>query len=296
MASLIGETLGSYKVLRVLGQGGMGQVFLAEHPLIGKRAAVKVLLPQYSNDPEIVNRFFNEARSATLIRHPGIVEIFDFGHHANGSAYIIMEYLEGESLGDRLKRERPLSIELTVEVARQVAGALGAAHQKGIVHRDLKPDNVYLVNDSDMPLGIRTKLLDFGIAKLSSGAAAAGVSKTRTGMMMGTPLYMSPEQCRGAGSVDHRADIYSLGCMIFEMCAGRLPFVFEGPGEIIAAHIFQPPPALHDLVPGVPPVLDQAVARALAKQADQRYASAFDLARELDAVAPRSQSARLPQV
>jgi serine/threonine-protein kinase len=177
----------------------MGAVFLAEHTTLGKKAAVKVLLPEYSVSTDIVNRFFNEARSATMIRHAGIVDIYDFGKHNNGSAFIVMELLDGESLADRLRREKRLDEALVIDVTRQVAAALAAAHAKGIVHRDLKPDNVFLVPDATIPCGLRAKVLDFGIAKL---AGDHGGMKTQTGAVMGTPAYMAPEQCRGAGNVD----------------------------------------------------------------------------------------------
>ena len=150
---MLGQTVGSYKILSKLGEGGMGEVYLAEHPLIGKKAAVKVLLPQYSTNPDIVARFFNEARAVNLIKHPSIVDIFDFGQHANGSAYIMMEYLEGESLSAKLKREGRLRLEVAVEIVRQLAAALGAAHDKGVSHRDLKPDNIYLVPMPDVGAG-----------------------------------------------------------------------------------------------------------------------------------------------
>ena len=146
----------------------------------------------------MVSRFFNEARAAALIEHPGMVEVYDFGHHANGSAYIVMEYLEGESLAHRLHRERKLPIDLVAALGRQIASAVGAAHAKAIVHRDLKPDNVFLVRDDETASGLRAKVLDFGIAKLA-GDGQPGSLKTRTGMLLGTPYYMSPEQCRGAG-------------------------------------------------------------------------------------------------
>src|SRR5215831_18237470 len=166
--AVIGTTVGSYRILDKLGEGGMGAVYLAEHTLIGRRAAVKVLLPELSNNQEIVNRFFNEARSTAQIKHPGLIDIYDFGYHTTGSAFIVMEFLDGESLASRLRRESRLPIALLATLGRQIASALAAAHQKGIVHRDLKPDNVFLVVDAEMQHGVRAKVLDFGIAKLQS--------------------------------------------------------------------------------------------------------------------------------
>jgi serine/threonine-protein kinase len=235
---VIGSTVGSYVIRRVLGEGGMGRVYLAEHQLIGKRAAIKVLLPQYSSQAEIVNRFFNEARASSMLKHPGVIDVYDFGRLPDGSAYLMMEFLEGQSLAARL-RAGSLALELALDIARQVALALGAAHAHGIVHRDLKPDNVFLVPDTELRAGVRTKVLDFGIAKLTDDQGGGGAGATRTGAIIGTPTYMSPEQCRGAGKVDHRSDVYSLGCMLFEMLSGRPPFVAEGPGEVIAAHLLR---------------------------------------------------------
>jgi serine/threonine-protein kinase len=283
---MIGGTLGSYRVIKELGRGGMGAVYLAEHTLIGKKVAAKILLPQLSRDPEIVNRFFNEARAATQIRHPGIVEIFDFGQHESGCAYLVMEYLEGETLSMKLQREGGrLSHPWLIEVARQVASALRAAHEKGIVHRDLKPDNVFVVPDPDMPLGVRIKVLDFGIAKLSGDGD--GSMKTRTGAVMGTPAYMSPEQCRGAGRVDARSDIYSLGCMMFEMGCGRIPFIGEGPGDVIGAHIFAPVPQ-----PDFTGPLADLIVRSLQKTPDQRPQSMTEVLSTLESIGVARQSGR----
>jgi len=218
------ETVGSYQITGTIGQGGMGQVYLARHTLLGRPAAVKMLLPVFSQDPEQVARFFNEARAATAVRHAGIVEIYDFGFHTDGCAYIAMEFLEGESLASRLARGRA-PVTSALAVARQIANVLASAHAKGIVHRDLKPDNVFLVPDSELPSGERVKVLDFGIAKLTADVGQAHM--TRTGSIMGTPSYMAPEQCRGV-PVDQRADLYSLGCILFEIdhrphpvCRGR---------------------------------------------------------------------------
>jgi eukaryotic-like serine/threonine-protein kinase len=205
-----GGVFGQYRVTDVLGEGGMGVVYAAEHMLLGRPAAVKLLLPELSRKQEIVQRFFNEARAATAIRHPGIVEIYDFGWTTDGAGFIVMELLEGETLRTRRKKGR-MPWPAALAVTRQIAGALGAAHAKGIVHRDLKPDNVFLVPDPEVPGGERIKLLDFGIAKLAD--SPAGQHKTRTGAVIGTPTYMAPEQCRGV-EVDARPDLYALGCIL----------------------------------------------------------------------------------
>src|SRR5215216_1488441 len=177
-----GDHLGAYRLLAPLGAGGMGEVWLAEHTILGRRAAIKVLHDSISRRPEIVARFFNEARAATAISDPGIVQIFDFGHREDGAAFIVMEMLEGESLERRLQRCRTLPIADTLRLMRQIAASLGAAHARGIVHRDLKPDNIFVVADPEVPGGERTKLLDFGIAKLAGNVAGI---KTQTSAVMG---------------------------------------------------------------------------------------------------------------
>ena len=268
---MIGETIGNYRIASQIGSGGMGAVYEAHHELLGKSAAIKVLLPERSANREIVKRFFNEARAVSAVHHPGIPEIFDFGHLPSGNAYIIMELLEGETLGDRLKRERPLSAKESVSIGRHIAGVLSAAHSRGVIHRDLKPDNIFLVPDPALPRGERAKILDFGIAKLASEEERPSKVRTETGRLMGTPYYMSPEQCRGSGHVDHRSDIYALGCVLYQMLTGRPPFVLEGSGEILAAHIHVPPLPPRQINASIPVPVEQIVMRLLAKDPDQRF-------------------------
>jgi len=252
----------------------MGTVWLAEHAMLGRRAAIKLLHPMFTARPDIVTRFFNEARAATAISDPGIVQIFDFGHHVDGTAYIAMEMLEGEPLDKRLGRLGRLPIADALRVMRQVASTLGVAHQRGIVHRDLKPENIFLVRDPEVIGGERAKVLDFGIAKLTGDQNV----KTSTSAVMGTPAYMSPEQCRGAGQVDQRSDVYALGCMMFALISGAPPFDVEGAGEIIAMHLREPAPALSSRVYGIPPELEAIVQHCLAKDPAYRYASGTELA------------------
>jgi len=270
-----GTELGAYRVISRIGTGGMGEVWMAEHTALGRRAAIKVLHADLSNRAEIVTRFFNEARAATAISDPGIVQIFDFGQCADGSAYIVMELLEGDPLDRRLQQLGALD---ALRIMRQVATSLGAAHARGIVHRDLKPENIFLVRDVEVVGGERAKILDFGIAKLSGAHTNV---KTQTAAMMGTPLYMSPEQCRGAGQVDQRADVYSLGCVLFTLVTGRPPFDADGAGEIIAMHLREPAPLASSIAPGIPRAIDEVIARCLAKSADDRFASAVDLAQAI---------------
>ncbi|MCC6995667.1 MAG: serine/threonine protein kinase [Deltaproteobacteria bacterium] len=283
--SVIGEQLGSWKILREIGEGGMGVVYLAEHTLIGRKAAIKLLRAELSSSKDIVGRFFNEARATAAIKHSGLVDVLDFGHAPSGAAYIVMELLEGMALGHRLEDHGALPLDAALPIMRQIAAAVGAAHAKGIVHRDLKPDNVFLVND-DVAGGLRVKVLDFGIAKLM-GESTKGMVKTQTGSTMGTPLYMSPEQCRGLGDIDRRADIYALGCIMFEMVTGRLPFDGEGPGDIMASHLKEPAPPPSSFAPGLPRLLDVLVLKMLAKKPAERPQTMEEVISLLDAAAGR---------
>src|SRR6185503_11047667 len=223
------------RIVSELGAGGMGSVFLAEHTMLGSRAAIKVLRPELSQQQHVVQRFFDEARAATRVADPGIVTVLDFGWHTNGAAYLVMEHLPGETLTRRIRRMGYLPSTQALGLLRQCAMAMAAAHARGIVHRDLKPDNIFIVPDPAVA-GERIKVLDFGIAKLV-GDGDASHGGTVTGMILGTPGYMSPEQCRGAGKVDHRTDVYALGCVAFFMICGRPPFVADTPGDLIAAHL-----------------------------------------------------------
>src|SRR5450432_2196184 len=267
---MIGQQFGNYRVLSLLGEGGMGAVYLAEHPGIGRRVAVKVLHKQFTGDEQLLGRLLNEARAANAIRHPNIIEILDSGMREDGVPYLVMELLEGESLGQRIRRAGRLSIEDTIAFTLQTASALGAAHKKGIVHRDLKPDNLFVVPDPHDPDRERIKVLDFGIAKLQQSANDS--VKTRTGTLMGTPIYMSPEQCRGTKTVDHRSDIYSLGIIFFEMLCGQPPFVSEGFGELVNMHLNVPAPAPSTQRADIPPAIDAVVLKMLAKNPDDRFA------------------------
>jgi eukaryotic-like serine/threonine-protein kinase len=277
---MIGQQFGNYRAISLLGEGGMGAVYLAEHPAIGRRVAVKVLHKNYIRDESLLTRFLNEARAANAIRHPNIIEILDSGTIADGTPFLVMELLEGESLGARIRRVGALPLQTAVEFCYQTASALGAAHKKGIVHRDLKPDNLYVVPDPHDPDRERIKVLDFGIAKLQQGSANDSV-KTRTGTLMGTPIYMSPEQCRGTKTVDHRSDIYSLGIIFFEMLCGQPPFVSEGFGELVNMHLNVAPPAPSSQNPNLSPTIDAIVLKMLAKNPDERYGDMSELQQAL---------------
>jgi serine/threonine protein kinase len=218
---LVGGFIGKYRVLRQLGKGGMGTVYEAVHNEIGQRAAIKVLHAKLADDTGYAKRFLDEARAVSIVDHPGLVKVFDFNQSSDGTVYLMMEYLEGEPLWQRMTRLRDrgerMSRTEVLRVSRQLASALAAVHAKGIVHRDLKPDNIVLVADPDTAGGERVKILDFGIAKFNEGAE--GRRQTTTGTAIGTPTYMSPEQCEGLPKISDRADTYSLGVMMFENMA-----------------------------------------------------------------------------
>jgi len=275
-ATLVGKKIGNYNITRQLGEGGMGAVYLGEHPLIGKKVAVKVLHDDLATKQDIVQRFFTEAKAVNDIHHENIVDIVDFGQMKDDSGkelvYFLMELLEGEPLSGRLKKGQ-MTPEESVHVLEQCCSALAASHAKNIVHRDLKPDNIYLVHrghDTNF-----VKLLDFGIAKLTGANAASGM--TRAGAVIGTPAYMSPEQCDGRGNIDHRSDIYSLGVVMFEMLCGRVPFTGDGFGEVLVAQLTLPPPRPTEINPNVPPGLEAIVLRCLEKGRDQRFQTMDEL-------------------
>ncbi|MEO6775887.1 MAG: protein kinase [Kofleriaceae bacterium] len=279
---MIGQTIGNYLVKQRLGEGGMGAVYLAEHPTIGKKVALKVLHAEFATNTEVVERFFNEAKAVNSIAHPNIVDIVDYGviqTGPNGSdqlVYFIMEYLSGQTLGQVLRAEAPLPPERALTIALQVADALAASHRAGIVHSDLKPDNIILSQrgrEQDF-----VKLLDFGIAKLTTDGRTG--SRTRTGLVLGTPAYMSPEQCEGSAKVDHRTDIYALGICLYEMLVGRVPFIGEGYGEILVQHLTQKPiePSRYRMMS---PHVEQVVLKALEKRPELRYPTMDEMIRAM---------------
>ncbi|MDB4953638.1 MAG: serine/threonine protein kinase [Myxococcales bacterium] len=302
--SMIGTVLGNYRIVDVLSTGGMGAVYRAEHELLGRSAAVKLLRPELTANAELVQRFFNEAKAATAIRHPGIIEVFDFGHADDGRAYLIMEFLDGDSLSKRLADRGRLSEREAAQIGRGIASALTAAHKQGITHRDLKPDNIFLVPDPDLPSGERPKILDFGIAKLADPVPSSA-RQTATGALMGTPLYMAPEQARAAAAIDHRADLYSLGCILYELLAGEPPFLAEGAGEIIALQLFGKPDPLSTRLATISPDMERIVMRLLEKEPVDRFQSAAEVNDALGATvatlsggisAPLAASASRPQI
>jgi serine/threonine-protein kinase len=264
----VGQTIGNYMITAKLGEGGMGVVYLAEHPVIGRKVAMKAIHPELSRNPEVVSRFVTEAKAVNQIGNEHIVDIHDFGTTADGDFYFIMEFLQGEALSDRLKREAPLDPERALAITAQVADALAASHAHGIIHRDLKPENIFLIHKGGTNDFV--KVLDFGLAKLTLGDDKVS-HKTRTGSVMGTPYYMSPEQCEGRPNVDQRADVYSLGVILFEMMTGKVPFGGEGYGEIIVKHITASVPSPRAINPRLSLAHEMLLLRALAKNRDERF-------------------------
>ena len=270
----------------------MGTVYLAEHPFMRRKAAVKVLRRSLTEDPSVVSRFMNEARAANAVNHPNIIDIIDVGTLPDGVPYLMMEFLDGESLATRLARLGRLTVPKALEFATQTASALAAAHAAGIVHRDLKPDNLFVIRDGTIPGAERIKVLDFGIAKLRADVSGS-VSETSNGVLMGTPYYMSPEQCRGLSSeIDLRTDIYALGVILYEMLCGAPPFQSKAAGELLIKHISVAPQPPRQLNADIPPAIEAAILKALAKAPADRFASMDAFAAALSWPGSRSSLAR----
>jgi serine/threonine-protein kinase len=296
----IGTTVGNYHLQQILGRGGMGTVYSGEHVYIKKRVAVKVLHRQFAKYEEAVHRFLREARAASSINHPNIVDVTDFGPLDDGGVYFVMEYLEGSSLEDMIEKEGSIELHRSLNIGNQIALALAAAHEKNIVHRDLKPDNIMLIKKPGRRDVVRTlsaeddadtgqfvieredvydfvKVLDFGIAKVIVPDELLP-SQTIAGAVFGTPEYMSPEAARGE-DVDSRADIYSLGVILFDMVCGRPPFEAQAAAEVLAMHINKEPPVPSEFAPHreITPFADKLLLRALAKDPGERYQTMDEL-------------------
>jgi len=285
--SLVGATVaGRYQIIRRIGEGGMGAVYEAKHAIIGKRVAVKVLLEKFLTKSDFVARLLQEARLASAIGHEHIVDVTDFGTTDDGRAFVVMEFLEGESLAQLVMREAPLPVERALRIARQVASALGAAHAKGIVHRDIKPENVYLIQRGD---GDFIKVVDFGISKAvksTQGDDAPDYRLTHTGLLLGTPLYMSPEQARGEEDLDHRVDVWALGVLLYECLTGEVPFRANNYLGIISqvlTHEAIPPSKLRPEL-GISEAVETVVMHAMEKDRARRYASMADVEADIDRV------------
>jgi serine/threonine-protein kinase len=279
--SLVGVLLdGRYRLDAEIGRGGMGAVFRATQVNLGRTVAVKVVKGDYSANASVITRFQREAHAVARLKHPNVVAVHDYGFAPQVGAYLVIEFLEGRSLRDEIAIRRRFGAEDAVHLLRQVLSGLQAAHSAGIVHRDIKPENIFLETSSG---AVCTKILDFGIAKLREDGDTQ-ITLTKTGVLMGTPIYMSPEQCNGMG-VDARSDIYSLGCVLYEMLTGQPPFLANTFAALVHKHVYESPMAPHTRVPDLPIWIEAAAMRALAKSPGERFASANEFAAALDASA-----------
>lgn len=272
-----------YRILRRIGRGGMGEVFLAEHTAIGKPVAIKILSEDFARKPRIVQRFLQEARASSAIRHENVVDITDYGHTPSGLPFLAMEYLEGEDLKATLRREGWLPWPRARRMVLQLLAALAAAHGHGVIHRDIKPENCFRLQRGDNPDFI--KVLDFGIAKVVGEDVDQHL--TQTGVVMGTAEYMSPEQARSE-PIDARTDLYAVGVILFEMLTGRVPFRANGFMGTLSKHIMEPPPSPRQLAPlaDISRALERVILRALAKEPSERFPSAEAFAAALRALPP----------
>jgi serine/threonine protein kinase len=291
--SLIGSVLaGKYRIDERLSAGGMGTVYRGTHVLMDKTVAVKVLRPSLAADEKIVARFSREARAASRISHPNALSVTDFGEDENGIVFLVMEYLSGRTLKKVIQEEGPLPLPRVVEITRQIAEALNAAHQQGVVHRDLKSDNIMLL---DTMTGDHAKVLDFGIAKINEpeGNRDSG-SLTAPNLVIGTPQYMSPEQCSQDSEIDARSDIYSLGVILYEMLVGHVPFTAESPTMVMMKHLQEPVPSVLDERKDLPASVGRVIARAMAKLPANRYQNVAELVEDLTIASGIAQFAPVP--
>jgi serine/threonine protein kinase len=286
---LVGRTIdGKYRVQGVLGRGGMGTVFEAEHLVLSRQVAVKVLHPSQARKKNAVLRFHQEARAAGAIGHPNICEVYDLGTLGDGRPYLVMEKLAGETLADRIALEGGLAFGEVIDALIQVLSALVVAHHKGIVHRDIKPENVFLTRRVGCPPLV--KLLDFGVSKMISRPVeeqTGDVDLTRIGMVMGTPHYMAPEQARGDRDLDGRVDLYACGVIFYEALTGRRPFAAPNHDALLVQILTATPRPASTLRPALPPAFDEVIARAMARSREERYGTAEDFQRELQSLGDR---------
>jgi serine/threonine-protein kinase len=277
--ALIGTTLvGKYRIDARLNEGGMGNVYKGTHVLMDKTVAIKVLRPSLAADEKIVARFSREARAASRISHPNAISVTDIGEDANGVVFLVMEFLSGKTLKQVIREEGPLPLPRIVDITRQVGDALAVAHAQGVVHRDLKSDNIMLL---DTTTGDHAKVLDFGIAKINEPEGSFDGGLTAPNLVIGTPQYMSPEQCSQDAEIDSRSDIYSLGVILYEMLVGHVPFSGESATIVMMKHLQEPVPSVLEERNDVPPPIGRVVARAMAKLPSNRYQTVPELIEDL---------------
>ncbi|HEX6650088.1 MAG TPA: protein kinase [Pyrinomonadaceae bacterium] len=277
--SLVGTTLaGKYRIDARLNEGGMGTVYRGTHVLMDKTVAIKVLRPSLAADEKIVARFSREARAASRISHPNALSVTDFGEDDSGHVYLVMEYLSGKTLKQVIRDQGTLPLARVVEITRQIGEALNAAHTQGVVHRDLKSDNIMLL---DTMTGDHAKVLDFGIAKINEPEGNVDTGLTAPNLVIGTPQYMSPEQCSQETEIDARSDIYSLGVILYEMLVGHVPFSGDSATMVMMKHLQEPVPSVMDERDDVPAAVARVVARAMAKVRDNRYQTVAELVEDL---------------
>ena len=283
---LLGATVGeTFSIVRVIGEGGMARVYEARHVrLPNKRFAIKVLHHMYAQQPNIVARFQREAEASSGIGHPNVVDVYDIGTVPDGRPFLASEFLEGKDFASLLEERERIDCGVAVHVVRQVCRALAAAHARGVVHRDVKPENVFLVGDMESPV---VKVLDFGISKFDGGG---GATLTQTGMIMGTPGYMPPEQARGA-KTDHRADIYGVGAMLYRAVTGKLPFDSDDAAEALSMVLTEEPPRPRSVEPSIPEALELVIQKAMAKDPEERFRSMTELDERLAPFDPETPSA-----
>jgi serine/threonine protein kinase len=290
--SLIGATLaGKYRIDERLNAGGMGTVYRATHVLMEKTVAIKVLRPSLAADEKIVARFSREARAASRISHPNALSVTDFGEDENGVVFLVMEFLSGRTLKQLIRDEGPLPLPRVVEIIRQVGDALNAAHLQGVVHRDLKSDNIMLL---DTVAGDHAKVLDFGIAKINEADGKRDAGLTAPNLVIGTPQYMSPEQCSQDSEIDARSDIYSLGVILYEMLVGHVPFTADSPTMVMMKHLQEPVPSVLDERSDLPAPVGRVIARAMAKLPVNRYQTIAELIEDLTIASGMAQFAPVP--
>jgi eukaryotic-like serine/threonine-protein kinase len=271
---------GKYRIIRLLGEGGMGAVYEGENVRIHRRVAIKVLHPTAAANVDAVQRFEREAQAAGRIGSDHIVEVIDLGNLPDGDRFMVMEFLDGESLSQRIQGRGRISPQESASLMIQLLEGLGAAHGAGIIHRDLKPDNVYLVRSKRGQTDF-VKILDFGISKFNKLNKDSGMSMTRTGAVMGTPYYMSPEQAKGSKEMDHRSDLYSAGVILYEAVTGQVPFNAETFNELIFKIVLETPPPPQQLAPGLDPAFASIVQKAMSRDQNDRFQSAQEFAQAL---------------